>query len=117
MPFDLYCPPALASLKEFLSERLCALRSAALLLGGAQAARRFDRLASALLDALCLTHRLRRELDWLMSLLTLERVDVYDADEAACFATIDPASPAVEEICLVTDALQEHLMALQPCQV
>ena len=116
MPFD-FCPPALASLKEFLSERLCALRSAALLLGGAQAARRFDRLASALFDASRLTQRLRRELDWLMSLLTLERVDVFDCEEAACFAAIDPASPAVDEICLLTDALQERLEALQPCQV
>lgn len=111
MPFD-FCPTALASCKEFLIAHQEALQSAARLLGGPCAARRADRLVLGLCEASGLSLRLRTELDWLHGLLTLKNVADFGSTEAAQFALIDPASPVVEEICLLADTLQGHLQEL-----
>ena len=53
-----------------------------------------------------------RDLVGLHRLLSLDAVDDPDSLEASLFAEIDPASPIVEEICLLTDALRDRLEAL-----
>ena len=104
MAFD-FPPPALADLQRYFIDHHSSLRCAATLLGGPDAARRADRLSQAVADARGMTRRLRGELDWLLGLLTLRHVHDFDRPEADCFALIDPASPVVEEICLLTEAL------------
>ena len=54
-----------------------------------------------------LTRRHHRELDALEDLLSLRHVHDEDRIEAARFAAIDPCDPAVEEICMLLDGLQE----------
>ena len=100
------------ALARFASARADALLSAAELLGGPKARRRTGRLIQDLEDAPRLTRRLRKELVALHRLLSLQDVEDPDREEAAFFAMIDPASPAVEEICLLTDELTALLEAL-----
>jgi|TARA_R110000850_G_scaffold277075_1_gene422154 hypothetical protein len=107
--------PAIAaeiSLMRFLLSRAEALMSAAALLGGQAAVRRTARLLEDLVDAPCLNRRLRKEIVELHRLLALDRVDDLESCEAGCFAEIDPASPVVEEICELTDAVRAHLLTL-----
>ncbi|WP_432256609.1 hypothetical protein [Limimaricola sp. AA108-03] len=108
------CPfrAAETALRRFLLGHAEALVSAAGLLGEQPAVRRTARLLEELVDAPRLTRRLRLELVELHRLLALDRVDEPESLEAACFAKIDPASPAVEEICELTDMLRAHLIAL-----
>jgi hypothetical protein len=100
------------ALARFLLGHVGALTSASALLGGQPAARRTARLIDELVEAPRLNSRLRRELVELHRLLALERVDDPDSLEAARFAEIDPSSPIVEEICVLTDTLRAHLLAL-----
>lgn len=97
---------------HFLQCHAEALISAAALLGGRPAVARTARLIEDVAEARTLTRRLRRELKGLHRLLSLQCVGDIDSLEAACFAVIDPASPAVEEICLLCDELTERLEAL-----
>jgi len=50
-------------------------------------------------------------------LLSLDRVDDPESLEASRFAQIDPADPAVEKICKLTDALRSHLLAFAETEV
>jgi hypothetical protein len=113
------CPSSAAetALAQFLLDRAEALVSAAALLGGQPAVRRTARLLEELVDAPCLTRRLRGELVELHRLLSLDRVDDPESIEAGCFAEIDPASPAVEEICELTDAVRAHFLALAKIEI
>ena len=104
--------PAETALARFLLDHAEALTSASALLGGRPAARRTARLLEALPDAPHLNPRLRREVVELHRLLALDRVSDPESLEAACFAQIDPASSAAEEICVLTDVLREHLITL-----
>jgi hypothetical protein len=104
MAFD-FPPPALADLQIYFTDHHAALRCAAALLGGNDAARRADRLSLAVCEARTETRRLRHELNWFIGLLTLRHVDDFDRLEAECFARIDPASPFVEKICLLAEEL------------
>lgn len=108
------CPAKAAetALMRFLLDRAEALVNAAALLGGKPAVRRTARLLEDLVDAPRLTRRLRRELVELHRLLSLDRCDDPETLEAECFKHIDPASPAVEEICELTDEMRAHLVAL-----
>lgn len=45
----------------------------------------------------------------LLSLLMLENVHDPERPEAGFFALIDPADPAIEEICLLTDGFRNAL--------
>lgn len=103
--------PAFAVLARWMLEHAEPLINAAALLGGAGALRRTARLLEQLCDAHALTPRLDREVDELLGLLSLDAVDDPGSLEAALFARIDPASPAVEEICLLTDGLRRRLHA------
>ena len=114
MPFDSERTDDFASLRSFVHEHRCALAAAADLLGGTLSVRRFNRLVLALFDAGRPTQRLRRELNWLHGLLTLERVADLDSVEAERFARIDPASPVVADICLLAEGLSEQLQEIQP---
>ena len=65
-----------------------------------------------MLDSTGLNRRLRGEMVGFHRLLSLQFVDDISSLEAACFAEIDPASPVVEGICLLTDAFRSKLSAL-----
>ena len=95
--------------RGFLGQHSEALAQAADLLGGPAAEGRARRLAGAVARAPRLSPALRRELEVLHALLSLEDVADLDGVEAACFAAIDPASPLVEEVCLLTDELTRLL--------
>ncbi|WP_052272347.1 hypothetical protein [Leisingera sp. ANG-M7] len=56
-----------------------------------------------------LTEKLKRGIVTLHDLLTLSNVHEFEPLEAACFTEIDPASPIVEELCLLADALKEAI--------
>ena len=114
MPLPFHpCPqPAEVALARFLAHHAEPLLAAATLLGGRPALRRTARLLEDILDAPGLSRRLRREIVGLHRLLSLDCVSDPESLEAACFAAIDPASPAVEEICVLTDDLRAHLAAL-----
>lgn len=100
------------ALIQFLLAHADALINASALLGGQQAIRRTSRLLEEIIDVPRLNKRLRREIIRLHRLLALDNVDDAESAEAACFASIDPTSPIVEEICVLTDALRSHLYAL-----
>ena len=106
------CPSSAAetALARFLLGHAEPLISAAVLLGGQPAVRRTTRLLEELVNAPHLNRHLCREIVELHRLLALDRVDDPDSLEAACFAQIDPFSPAVEEICKLTDAMRSHLL-------
>ena len=92
-------------LLRFFAQHSEALAQAADLLGGPAAEGRARRLVEVVGRAPRLSPALRRELAGLHALLSLEGVADLDGVEAACFAAIDPASPLVEEVCLLTDEL------------
>lgn len=93
----------------FVEKHREALKHAAELLAGSRGARLATRIAENLSDAPCLSRRCRRELEDLLDILALENVDDPESEEAACFAALDPASPVVEDICLLTDGLRDVL--------
>ncbi len=100
------------ALAQFLLSRAEAFVNAAALLGGQPAVRRTARLLELLVDTPRFTRHLRQEFVELHRLLSLDCVDDPESIEARCFAEIDPASPAVEEICELTDAVHAHLVVL-----
>ena len=55
--------------------------------------------------------RLRRDLDSLLDLLMLQNVHDETRIEVALFAAIDPASPIVEDLCLLADGLRGAIEA------
>ncbi len=59
-----------------------------------------------------LSRRLSRQLVTLHQLLTLHNVHDPKRVEAAYFAEIDPASPIVEDICLLSEALTDVIYRL-----
>lgn len=89
-----------------------ALTCAARLLGGEPAARRLMRILDAAPHQTHPTRRCLRELIWLHALLSLENVGDPDQVETECFFEIDPADPSIEEICLLTEALRDHLASI-----
>lgn len=110
-------PPVEEALVRYLCGHAEALLNAAALLGARPAVRRTARLLEELAEARQpLTRRQHAGIGDLHRLLSLEGVDDPDSLEAACFAEIDPASPVVEEICLLTDGLEAHLAALQEAE-
>ena len=104
--------PAHRNLAGFLLENASALVSASGLLGGRGAVRRTAEAIEGVSTSAVLTRRLREHVRELYRLLSLQNVDVADSVEAAHFAQIDPSSPVIQEICLLTDELAEHLEAI-----
>ncbi len=106
-------PAAVVQLLFFLSNHREGLENAAALLGGPIAARRLCGLIEALsVPQPRLTRWISRELVALHRLLTLEDVANFDSPAAHYFSLIDPADPAVADICLLTDGLTDCLRSL-----
>lgn len=101
--------PAHLDLQVFLQAHNEPLQNAALLLGGSAALRRTQRLLDDVATQPGLSRRLRRDLAALHALLSLEHVHDPERPEAGCFARIDPEWGGIAEICLLDEALLEHL--------
>lgn len=101
--------PSCAPLRAFLDGNGEALLNAAGLLGGPRGVA----LARSVLDGLSgdITpiRKLRRDLASLLDLLTLEHVHDEDRPEAALFAALHPGDPVVDDVCLLTEALQSAI--------
>jgi hypothetical protein len=104
--------PAIRALFLFLSENNEGLQNAALVLGGGLALKRVQYLLDHLSTSRELNRRARLDLVALHQLFTLEYVGDPEKLEAALFAEIDPADPMVEDICLLTDQLEDHMRAI-----
>lgn len=113
--FDLHHDP-LKDLREFFHLRSEALQNASALLGGQPGVRCVHALMDDLVIQPKLTRRMERNLTRLHELLTLENVHDPERIEAACFAEIDPDSPIVEDICLLSDEFTDHLRSLFTAQ-
>ena len=104
--FDLFHDP-LQELREFAKFHSEALQNASLLLGGEPALKCTQILLVDLTEAPSLTRRLGAKLVALHQLLTLQNTHDWESVEAAHFSNIDPASPIVEDICLLSEALMD----------
>jgi len=104
---------AMLQLLTFFATYRDGLSHAAELLGGPVAARRVLTLVDALtVPDPSMTRWIGRELVALHRLLTLHDVADFDRPEAYYFSLIDVADPAIGEICLLTDGLNECLRSL-----
>nr|WP_286852456.1 hypothetical protein [Leisingera sp. UBA4491] len=99
-------------MKDFFQNQSEALQNAAVLLGGQPALRCVHALLDDLTIQPSITRRMKTNLVKLQKVLTLENVHDMDRIEAALFAEIDPASPIVEEICLLSDQLDDLLQPI-----
>ncbi|MEE4210707.1 MAG: hypothetical protein V2I43_15755 [Parvularcula sp.] len=104
-------PSATHDLRAFVHENLDALLNAAALLGGRPGLRLAQAVSDGLRDVGAPSRRTMEALDDLLDLLMLEHVHDTDRIEAGRFVLIDPASPIVEEICLLADGLDDALDA------
>lgn len=110
--FDLF-HDTLKELREFMSSYDQTLQNASVLLGGQPALRRTQALLHDVMSAPRLTRRMRNEIVALHDLLTLNNVHDLESLEAAYFADIDPASPIVEDLCLLSEALKDAIYRQQ----
>jgi len=88
------------------------LAAAAAMLGGASAEAKVVSCALAFEDAGWITPRVLRDLLFLYRLLSLDCVGDPGCLETELFSGIDPASPVVGRICLLTDQLEDILDAI-----
>lgn len=100
----------LCAANRFMQEHAEAVQNASLLLGGIRALSRAQTLLDDLRTGTVFTRRMKREMKALHDLLTLQHVPDPDREECGYFADIDPADPAVEEICLLSEGLLGILM-------
>lgn len=116
MPYDALrsASPELLALLTWIAQHRDALDSATHLIGGPKALSRLGRLTGRLATADRMTSLLRRELDWLDRLLSLEDSALLTEAVADRIFLIAPDDPAVEEICLLTDGLRGVLAPLGP---
>lgn len=104
---------AMLQLLVFFTTYRDALVNAAELLGGPTAARRVLTLADALsVPQPRMTRWIGRELVALHRLLTLHDVGDFDRPESYFFSLIDPADPAIADICILTDGFSDCLRSL-----
>ena len=108
--FDTFIPPS--ALHRFAWQYDVALQNAAWCLGGQPWLLRAQRLLDDLRQPVPLTRRTARDAKALLGLLRLEHVHDDGRIEAECFAAIDPTSPHVEDICLLSEALKDALCAV-----
>ena len=104
-------PSAAHELSTYLNDHHEALCNAAALLGGQTGVRLAQSIFDGLNDQSFICRRTMMALDNLIDLLMLEHVEDLERAEAAHFAAIDPASPVVEEICLLADSLHSVISA------
>lgn len=105
-------PGDLAAVRRFLAKHRCALPEAAWRLGGAAASARVHLLIEAVRDARQLTRAHCRQLIEVHRLLTLQHVGDPERVETALFTEIDPDSRIVDDICLLSEALERLLHRL-----
>ncbi|MDC0738932.1 hypothetical protein N6L24_11635 [Cognatishimia sp. SS12] len=110
--FDLISPVH-TDLQEYLWSHSEGLQNAALVLGGMPAVKATNALIDDVCSSTVLNRRMMQSLTRLHELLSLEHVHDPDRPEAAYFATLDPAAPYVEDICLMADQLREHMEKLE----
>ncbi len=103
----------MTSMRAFMASHSEAVQNTAYLLGGQPALRKAQSLLDEIAVALVMTRRLARQLLDLHALFSLQNVHCEDTIEAACFADIDPASPIVEEICVLCDELESEMLMLE----
>jgi hypothetical protein len=103
----------LKDLRDFVRDHSEALQNASFLLGSQPWLKRMQAFISDVMEATFLTRRLEIEVRLLVDFLSLENVHDVDRIEAACFIDLDPASPYVEEICLLVEALSDRLCRLK----
>lgn len=106
---DPSCPAPADELRRLADTHRDALLDAASWLGDRPGLWLAQAALDGLADAGLLSRRTLRLLDELFELLTLEHVHDPLRIEASRFASIDPASPDVEEICLLADQLGEAI--------
>lgn len=104
---------SLSTLQTYAHEHFEALQCAALLLGGAFAAKRARSVLEDVVSAQTLTRRMQIEMIEMHKLLSLHYVDDPERVEAAYFAEIDVSDPFIEDICLMTDQLTDILQNLK----
>lgn len=102
----------LRAVRAFLEQHGSALPRTAHALGGGSASGRVFGLIDSVRVARRLTWLHRFQLKALHRLLRLEEVGHPDRLETALFAAIDPASPVVEEICVLADSLSTLLIEI-----
>lgn len=105
--------PTLLTCLTWLMDHSDALLCASRLVGGDLSARRTARLIEAAASQTTVSRLFLADLDWLHGLLLLRNADDPDSIEAACFADIDPADPAIFEICALAEELREHIDAVR----
>ena len=98
---------ALVAVRLFMDLHGEAVARAAELIAGPHEGTRARGLLDALGRAAALTPALRREIERLHALLTLQLDPTHGAD-------IEPNNPVVHELCLVADAVGDLLAALAP---
>lgn len=98
-----------AGLRAFLASNADALGHAAVLLSGRRGARLVNAIREGLDQPGPLTRRLRQRLLELRDILFLEHLGNDDWEDDACLALLDPEDPAVAEICLLADGMDDAL--------
>ncbi len=89
----------------FINQNTEALQNAAVLLGGPSWLRRIQFIINESYVRPEPSAKARRELQRFARLLLRDAEFDLDSDEAGFAARLDPASPAIEDICLLTDGL------------
>ncbi|CUH41054.1 hypothetical protein JSE7799_03797 [Jannaschia seosinensis] len=104
--------PQLSAVRAHCAEHGDALCNAAALIDGDAGKARVLRLISGLREASRLDRTLRLQLVALHRLLSLDPIiDAFEPDLSS-WVLLDPASPEVEEICLLTDRLYDLLVEI-----
>lgn len=104
--------PQLAAVRIFFDEHGAALCNAAGLIDDGFGTTRVLRLMSGLREASRLDRATRRRLVDLHRLLSLDLVDDSLDPEVSSWPLLDPDSPEVEELCLLTDRLYDLLVEI-----
>jgi hypothetical protein len=107
--YDEIADAKLAAVRGFFATIGPELAEAARVLGGAAAEARVVNCAASLESASRIDARLIRELHFLHRLLLADVPIDPDDEGSTLFPYLDPASPAVELICVITDALTDLL--------
>ncbi len=104
---------ALALATRFLARHGHGLAAAAEALGGQRAFGRWCRQVGDLRYGRLTPRQVERELTHLLALLRLEHVSDPEREEAGRFVLLHPDSPAVHEMCLLTEALEAVLVDMR----
>ncbi|WP_136684549.1 hypothetical protein [Falsirhodobacter xinxiangensis] len=94
-------------LQKFFHDYADAVRSAALLLGGNFWLRRVNKISATLMQPYAPTRLTLCEIQKFYDLLTLQNVCDINTDASLYFAMLDPGGSEMEDICLLTEALED----------